>query len=135
MFSIITLTSYIYQNSYKRVGRTELRGMSRDGYGLRVLLGSMSADGRAVFSTGWLFGLRHSSTETYRLLSGARSPYQGSTVSASDSSQSSHRPLLCLPSAFMTPARATVASRPLQETLQDMYCDKTEKIKLGENKI
>ena len=95
----------------------------------------MSADGRAVLPTSWLFGLRCPSTETYRLLSGARSPYQGSKVSASDSSQSSHRPLLCLPSAFMTPERARVTSLPLQETLQDRHCDKIEKIQLGENKI
>ena len=87
----------------------------------------MSADGRAVFPTSWLFGLRCPSTETYRLLNGARSPYQGPKVSASDSSQSSHRPLLCLPSAFMTPERATVTSLPLQETLQDRHCDKIEK--------
>ena len=90
----------------------------------------MSADARAVFPTSWLFGLRCPSTETYRLLSGARSPYQGPKVSASDSSRSSHRPLLCLPSAFMTPERATVTSLPLQETLQDKHCDKIEKIQL-----
>ena len=60
---------------------------------------------------------------------------KGPTVSASDSSQSAHRPLLPLPSVFMTPERATVASLPLQETLQNRHCDKTEKIKLGKNKI
>ena len=96
------------------VGRAEPRGVSRGDCGLRksfsaaclLMVGQCSR-------THLLFGLRRPTTKAYRLLSGARSPYQGPKISASDASQSSHRPLLCLPSALMSPERATVVSLPL----------------------
>ena len=55
------------------VGRVVSRDMSRIICGLMKSLGSLSADGWAVFLLYWFFGLWHPSAGTYRLLGWARS--------------------------------------------------------------
>ena len=63
-----------------QLGRAVSMGIFRDDAGLRMGLLSLSVMHKSVFQPCWLFGLRHPSTGSCRMLGGARPQCQSNDL-------------------------------------------------------